>query len=88
MPRSTLRQEPLVNGDETGWKVAGCNAWLWVCTRVGLTVDTIDPRRSHEMAEQILGKGCAGILRCDCVLADAALPDRQHTWSGHLVRRC
>ena len=35
---STLRQEPLVNGDETGWKVAGRNAWLWVFTSVGLTV--------------------------------------------------
>jgi transposase len=85
---STLRQEPLVNGDETGWKVAGRNAWLWVFTSAGLTVYTIDRRRSHEVAERILGKDFAGILSCDCFLAYDALPYRQHKCTGHLLRRC
>jgi len=86
LPR--LRQEPLVKGDETGWKVAGRNAWLWVFTSVGLTVSTIDPRRSHEVAERILGKDFAGILNCDCFLAYDALPYRQHKCTGHLLWRC
>ena len=85
---STLRQERVVNGDETGWKVAGRNAWLWAFTSAGLTVYTIDPRRSHEVAERILGKEFAGILSCDCFLAYDALPYRQHKCTGHLLRRC
>ena len=85
---STLRQEPLVNGDETGWKVAGRHAWLWAFTSAGLTVYTIDRRRSHEVAERILGTDFAGILSCDCFLAYDALPYRQHKCAGHLLRRC
>lgn len=85
---STLRQEPLVNADETGWKIGGRNAWLWVFTSTGLTVYTIDRRRSHEVAERILGTDFAGVLSCDCFLAYDALPYRQHKCTGHLLRRC
>ena len=85
---STLRSEAVVNGDETGWKVAGRNAWLWVFSSTGLTVYVIDPRRSHEVAERILGTDFAGILSCDCFLAYDALPYRQHKCTGHLLRRC
>jgi hypothetical protein len=66
------------------WKVAGRHAWLWVFTSVGLTVKAIDRRRSHEGAERMLGPDFAGMLRCDCFLAHAAVPYRQHTCTGHL----
>ena len=85
---STLRQEPVVNADETGWKIAGRNAWLWVFASDGLTVYTIDRRRAHEVAERVLGKDFAGILTCDCFLAYDPLPYRQHKCTGHLLRRC
>ena len=85
---STLREQPLVNADETGWKVAAQNAWLWVFASEGLTVYTIDRRRSHEVAERILGKDFAGILTCDCFLAYDPLPYRQHKCTGHFLRRC
>lgn len=85
---STVRTEPVVNGDETGWKIGGRNAWLWVFASAGVTVYTIDRRRSHEVAERVLGKDFAGILTCDCFLAYDPLPYRQHKCTGHFLRRC
>lgn len=83
-----VRASGAVNGDETGWKVAGHNAWLWVFTTESVTVYTIDRRRSHEVAERILGTDFAGVLSCDCFLAYDPLPYRQQKCLGHVVRRC
>jgi transposase len=85
---STLRQQPIVNADETGWKIGGRNAWLWVFTSDAVTVYTIDRRRSHAIAARVLGQDFAGVLTCDCFLAYDALPYRQHKCTGHLLRRC
>jgi transposase len=57
-----VRQRRVVHGDETGWKVAGENAWLWVFTADGVTVYTIDRHRSHEVAERIPGRDFRGVL--------------------------
>jgi transposase len=83
-----VRQSRVVNGDETGWKVAGENAWLWVFTSEGVTVYTIDRRRSHEVAERILGTEFQGVLTCDCFLAYDPLVYRPHKCTGHLLKRC
>lgn len=83
-----VRQSEVVSGDETGWKIAGQNAWLWVFTAEGVTVYTIDRHRSHEVAEQILGQDFAGVLTCDCFLAYDPLPYRQQKCLGHLLRKC
>lgn len=85
---STLRQELVVNADETGWKIGGRNAWLWVFASEGLTVYAIERSRAHEVAERVLGKDFAGILTCDCFLAYDPLPYRQHKCTGHFLRRC
>jgi len=83
-----LRESGVVHGDETGWKVAGEKAWLWVFTAEGVTVYTIDRRRSHEVAERILGTEFQGVLGCDCFLAYEPLSCRQQKCLGHLLRRC
>ena len=84
-----LRRSEVVHADETGWKVAGHNAWLWVFTNDGLTVYVIDPRRAHEVVERILGEDFAGVLGCDCFLAYDALDGyTQSKCAGHLLRRC
>jgi transposase len=83
-----VRQSEVVHGDETGWKVAGENAWLWVFTADGVTVYTIDPHRSHGVAERILGQDFQGVLTCDCFLAYNPLSYRQQKCLGHLVRKC
>ncbi len=57
-----LRASDVVHADETGWKVAGQKAWLWVFTNDDLSVYTIDPTRAHEVVERILGADFAGRL--------------------------
>ena len=83
-----IRASGVVHADETGWKVASKNAWLWVFTADGVTVYTIDRRRSHDVAERILGQDFQGVLNCDCFLAYDPLPYRQQKCVGHLLRRC
>jgi transposase len=84
-----LRTSEVVHVDETGWKVAGQKAWLWVFTNDDLSVYTIDPTRAHEVVERILGADFAGVLGCDCFLAYDALPTyTQSKCAGHLLRRC
>ena len=84
-----LRASEVVHVDETGWKVAGQTAWLWVFTNDSLSVYTIDPTRAHEVVERILGEDFAGVLGCDCFLAyDALKTYTQSKCAGHLLRRC
>ena len=84
-----MRASAVVHADETGWKVAGQKAWLWVFTNDDLSVYTIDPTRAHEVVERILGEDFAGVLGCDCFLAYDALPTyTQSKCAGHLLRRC
>jgi len=84
----SLRQQEVVCADETGWKIDGNNAWLWVFTSDQLTLYTIDPRRAGEVAEGILGRDFEGILTCDCFLAYNPLPYQQQKCVGHLLRHC
>lgn len=81
-----VRASHAVFGDETGWKVGGRSAWLWVFTTEAVTVYVIDPRRAHEVAERILGQDFAGVLHCDCFLAYDALACRQQKCLQHLIR--
>lgn len=83
-----LRESDVVYGDETGWKINGDNAWLWVFTNHALSVYIIDPTRAHEVVERVLGQDFAGVLSCDCFLAYDPLAYRQNKCAAHLLRRC
>lgn len=83
-----LRNSQVVRVDETGWKIGGRNAWLWVFTNREVTVYAIDPTRAHQVAERILGRDYRGVIGCDCFLAYDALDYTQSKCAGHLLRRC
>jgi len=74
--------------DETGWKVGGRLAWLWVFTNEAVTLYWIDPRRGHEVVERILSADFGGRLHCDCFLAYNPLAYDQQKCLQHLLRRC
>ena len=57
-----LRKQAQVYADETGWRIAGRNAWLWVFTSEDILIYTIDPTRSHEVVERVLKKDFGGVL--------------------------
>jgi len=83
-----IRQRKVVYADETGWKIGGHNAWLWVFTETEITVYVIDFSRSHEVVEQVLGKEFAGVLGCDGFLAYDPLDYEQQKCLAHLLRSC
>lgn len=83
-----LRQNEVVHVDETGWKIGGHSAWLWVFTNDDLSLYVIDPSRAHEVVEEILGRDYAGILVSDCFTAYDPLKCRQGKCVGHLLRHC
>lgn len=64
-----LRNSPSVNGDETGWRVNGKGAWLWVFIGKGIALYTIRRCRGKKVVKQILGKHYGGVLGSDFLSA-------------------
>ena len=83
-----LRQGAVTHVDETGWKVGGHSAWLWVFTNDDISLYVIDPSRAHGVVDAILGTDYAGVVVCDCFLAYDPLTCTQSKCVGHLLRRC
>jgi transposase len=83
-----LRHGQVVHVDETGWKIGGHSAWLWVFTNEDLSLYVIDPSRAHEVVEEILGRDYAGILVSDCFAAYDPLTYQQSKCVAHLLRHC
>lgn len=86
---AAVRTSTVVHVDETGWRIGGLAAWLWVFTNQQMTVYTIEQSRGHEVVLEILGREFAGVLVADCFVAyDArALADwLQQKCVAHLLR--
>ncbi len=60
-----LRHEPVLNGDETGWRKNGEKRWLWVLVARAFAFFVIAKSRSSKVLEQRLGPAFAGILCSD-----------------------
>lgn len=86
--QTQLRQSEVVHADETGWKVGGHGAWLWVFTNEQCSLYVIDPHRDHAVVERMLGQDFAGVLITDCFLAYDPLTYDKSKCVGHLLRRC
>lgn len=82
----SIREKEAVNVDETGWRIGGNGAWLWVFTHTDLTVYHIDPSRAHGVVEQILGENFQGTIGCDCFVCYNPLPYEQQKCVAHLLR--
>ena len=60
-----LRHSLSINGDETGWRVDGKNAWLWAFIGKGIALYTIEKCRGKKVVKRILGKHYKGVLGSD-----------------------
>lgn len=60
--RSTRRA---LHADETGWRVNGRKAWLWVFTDSHSVYYAIEPTRSAKVIRKFLGRLFGGTLVCD-----------------------
>lgn len=87
--RLSVRRSSWVVPDETGWRVGGLLAWLHGFVGRRATAYVIDPTRSHEPAEELLGLDYSGTL-----IHDGWSPYDRFVNAGHqqclqhILRRC
>ena len=86
---SCVRRGLLVVMDETGWRVGGIKAWLWVAVAALVTVYAIRRGRGFEEAAELIGKEYAGLLVRDGWGPYRGFKQAGHqTCLAHLLRRC
>ena len=84
-----LRGASEVAPDETGWRVGGRSAWLHAFVSRRTTYYVIDPTRSHEPAEKLLGLDWSGTLVHDgWSVYDRFTQAFHQQCLRHLQRRC
>lgn len=85
--RAHVRGSPVVHPDETSWRQARRNAWLWTAATPAVTVFRIDRSRSGMVARELLGASFDGIAVSDRFSGYNWLPieRRQLCWA-HLRR--
>lgn len=94
MPVSTeiarrLASSDMVVMDETGWRINGSKAWLWVATTPEVTVYNVAWGRGFAEATLILPEDFDGTLVRDGWAAYRGYTKATHqTCAVHLIRRC
>ncbi|MGH8922969.1 MAG: IS66 family transposase, partial [Actinomycetes bacterium] len=79
----------VVTADETGWRVGGCSAWLWVIVADGVTVYNVADGRGFDEACEVLFADYGGVI-----VRDGWAPYRRYTEAthqscvAHFLRRC
>jgi transposase len=74
--------------DETGWKIGGRSAWLWVFADEHATLYRIRKSRAHDVIVEVLGEEFGGVLVSDCFLAYDPLPFAKQKCLAHLLKSC
>jgi transposase len=75
--------------DETGWHVGGHQAWLHTAVGPDATAYAIDPTRSGDVAERLVGPDYVGVLIHDGWSPyDRFLAAQRQQCLAHLLRRC
>jgi transposase len=84
----TVRSSEQIAADETGWRVGGHPAWLhaWVGDRA--TAYAIDPHRSADALERVIGKDWSGVLSHDGFASYERFGEADHQQClAHVLRR-
>jgi transposase len=86
----TVRNSPVVHTDDTGWRIDGESAWLWVFATQEVTVYVVARSRGSDVVIDQLGADFAGCLVSDGLPALDALDGLGYLRSqclGHLIVR-
>jgi transposase len=84
-----INDAEMVVMDETGWRVGGYSAWVWVATTEAATVYDVADGRGFEQACGLVDEDYDGVI-----VRDGWAPYRKYTkathqtCTAHLVRRC
>jgi len=86
---ATLNDSPVVVPDETGWRVGGEGAWLWVVTNNQATAYNVADGRGFDEAKALLNEDFAGVIVRDGWIVYRQFTNAAHqTCTAHLLRRC
>lgn len=81
-----IRNAPVKNADETGFRIDGLNGWCWLFATPSATFYTIEETRGKDIPIQILGHDPTGLLVRDDCPSYTALPMSQQSCWAHLLR--
>jgi hypothetical protein len=81
-----LRNSPVVQGDETGWRINGQTAWAWCFRDPSLALFLIDRHRSRDVLVRVLGESFAGTLVSDFYAVYNGLGCPKQRCLVHLLR--
>src|SRR5271166_3250382 len=81
-----LRRSPVVQGDETGWRIDGQPCWAWCFRDPRLALFLIDRHRSRDVLIRGLGDSFAGTLVSDFYAAYNGLDCAKQRCLVHLLR--
>ena len=86
--RDAVRQADAVHADETSWRLQGATNWLWVAASALMACYRIDPRRTRQAAQELLGEDFGSIAITDRYAAYHWLDvlQQQLCWA-HLIRQ-
>lgn len=85
----TVRQQPVVHQDETGWRENGRNGYVWATVSEGAAAVRYyeySPSRSHVVAQHLLGPRFRGVLVSDFYAAYNLIPGYHQRCWVHLLR--
>lgn len=87
--RSQVQSSDVVYPDETGWRVGGAKAWLWVFVSPLATLYRIATSRGFDVASEALGEEYGGSLGHDGWSIYDQFEEASHqTCLNHLITRC
>jgi transposase len=81
-----LRQSPVVQGDETGWRINGQPAWAWCFRDPRLALFLIDRHRNRDVLVRALKASFAGTLVSDFYAVYNGLDCPKQRCLVHLLR--
>lgn len=81
--RDAVRDAPVKNADETGWKQAGARRWLWTAATVTVAYLVIHVQRGARGLKALLGEAITGVVISDRWWGYNGLPleQRQVCWA-------
>jgi transposase len=86
--REAIRKAEAVHLDETTWRLAGAQQWLWVAASALAACYRIDPRRSQQAAKALIGEDFGGFAVTDRYVGYHFLDilQQQLCWA-HVIRQ-
>lgn len=86
--KQAVRASPIKHADETGWRVAGINSWLWGFLTKSQVYLSVEESRGKGVAEAVLnGSHPEDVLIRDDYAGYIKLPLKQQSCWAHLLRK-